>query len=130
MAVSGSKNFAVTRADINEAAFRKLGIFDRGENLSGDDTNAANLALNLMVKEWITEGADIFLRTESTLFLQPDTNSYALSTDEITDSYNETVRRLKDLRRDASNDALDRLPNDGQMPGFDTEYSWPTPGGS
>ena len=38
-----------------------------------------------MIKAWVVEGADIFLRTESILFLQPDIQSYALTTDEITD---------------------------------------------
>ena len=91
MATSGSKNFAITRSSIIEAALRKIGAYDQGESVPGDEVAAANFALNLMVKEWVTEGADLFLRTESTLFLQPDTNSYDLSTDHITDSYVETT---------------------------------------
>lgn len=91
MAVSGSKNYSITGADIKEAALRKLGVYDQGEAIDGDETNAANMALNLMVKEWVADGADLFLRTESTLFLQPDTQSYNLSTDHITDSYVETT---------------------------------------
>lgn len=91
MAVSGSKNFSITRADIVSAALRKVGVYDQGETVPGDEVTAANFALNLMVKEWVTEGADLFLRTESTLFLQPNTNSYTLSTDHITDSYVETT---------------------------------------
>lgn len=91
MAVSGSKNYAITRSDIISAALRKIGVYDSGETISGDDTTTANLALNLMVKEWVTDGADLFLRAESTLFLQPGTKSYSLSTDHITDSYVETT---------------------------------------
>lgn len=91
MAVSGSKNFSITRSDIIEGALRKLGVYDQGEAIDGDETNAANMALNLMVKEWVADGADIFLRTESTLFLQKDQQSYNLSTDNITDSYVETT---------------------------------------
>lgn len=91
MAVSGSKNYAITRSDIIAAALRKLGVYDQGEAIDGNETSAANVALNLMVKSWVAEGADIFLRTESTLFLQPDQKSYALSTDHITDSYVETT---------------------------------------
>lgn len=91
MAVSGSKNYSITRADIIEAALRKLGVYDQGETVDGNETAAANVALNLMVKEWVADGADIFLRTESTLFLQPNQKSYALSTDHITDSYVETT---------------------------------------
>ena len=91
MAASGSKNYAITRSDIIAAALRKLGVFDQGEAIDGNETSAANVALNLMVKSWVAEGADIFLRTESTLFLQPNQKSYALSTDHITDSYVETT---------------------------------------
>ncbi len=50
MALSGSKNFTITRADIIEAAYRKTGDFDIGETIQGDETTAAALSLNLMVK--------------------------------------------------------------------------------
>jgi hypothetical protein len=80
MAVSGSKDYAITRANIIESALRKLGVYDQGESVSGDETAAATMSLNLMVKEWVARGADIWLRDEITLFLQPDTQSYALGT--------------------------------------------------
>ena len=44
------------------------------------ETVAADIALNLMVKAWVIRGADIWLRDEITLFLQPDQQSYALGT--------------------------------------------------
>ena len=91
MAVSGSKNFSITRSDIIAAALRKVGVLDASEGPDGDDTSVASFALNLMIKEWVNDGVDLFLRTESTLFLQPDTKSYTLSTDNITDSYVETT---------------------------------------
>ena len=78
MAVSGSKNYTVTRADIIEAAHRKLGVYDAGDAIDGDQTSASSLALNLLSKEWITRGADIWLRDEITLFLQPDQKVYQL----------------------------------------------------
>jgi len=64
MAVSGSKNYSITRANIVEAALRKLGVYDQGESISGNETAAAS----------------VWLRDEITLFLQPDTQSYALGT--------------------------------------------------
>lgn len=91
MAVSGSKNFAITRSDIIEGALRKIGVIDQGEAIDGNEYLTANIALNLMVKEWVADGADLFLRTESTLFLQPGQRVYNLSTDHITDSYVETA---------------------------------------
>ena len=91
MAVSGSKNYAITRADIIEASLRKLGVFDAGESISGNETSSASIALNLMVKEWVARGVDIWLRDEITLFLQPDTQSYSLGTTYATSSYVETT---------------------------------------
>ena len=91
MAVSGSKNYAITRANIIESALRKIGEFDQGEPVPGDETSAADMALNLMVKEWSARGIDIWLRDEVTLFLQPDTKSYQLGTAHATTSYVETT---------------------------------------
>jgi len=91
MAVSGSKDFEITRSDIIGGALRKIGVYDESDAVSGDATTTANIALNLMIKEYVNEGLDLFLRTESTLFLQPNVQKYLLTTAEITDSYNETT---------------------------------------
>jgi hypothetical protein len=91
MAVSGSKNYSITRANIIEAALRKIGVYDQGESVPGSETDAADIALNLMVKEWVGRGIDIWLRDEITLFLQPDQQSYALGTANATASYVETT---------------------------------------
>jgi hypothetical protein len=80
MAVSGSKDYSITRATIIESSLRKIGEYDAGETIPGDETAAAAVALNLMVKAWVIRGADIWLRDEITLFLQPDTQSYSLGT--------------------------------------------------
>ena len=80
MAVSGSKNYSITRADIIESALRKSGAYDQGEAVSGSETVAADIALNLMVKFFVTQGADLWLRDEIILFLQPDQQSYLLGT--------------------------------------------------
>lgn len=94
MAVSGSKDYSVTRANIIEAALRKIGEYDQGEAISGDETAAASVALNLMIKEWSARGIDIWLRDDVTLFLQPDQQVYSLgpgSSDHATVSHNETT---------------------------------------
>jgi len=91
MAVSGSKNYAITRADIIEGALAKIGEYDAGESVPGDETKRASFALNLMVKEWVARGIDIWLRDEITLFLAADTRSYALGTTNATRSYVETT---------------------------------------
>ena len=91
MAVSGSKNYSVTGAQIIEGALRKIGDYDQGEAVPGDEVATALLSLNLMVKEWSARGIDIWLRDEVTLFLQPNTQSYALGTTHATGSYVETT---------------------------------------
>ena len=78
MAVSGSKNLSITAANIIDAALRKIGEFDQGESTAGAPTSNAKFALNLMVKEMVGRGIDLFLREEVTLFLQPQTQSYSL----------------------------------------------------
>jgi len=93
MATSGSKNFSLTRNDIINAALRKIGEYDKGETPSGPETADASEALNVLVNELAgVHGADIFLRTELTLFLQKGQAKYLLgpSGDHVTESYVET----------------------------------------
>jgi hypothetical protein len=70
MAVSGSKNYSITRAKIIEAALRKIGVYDQGEAIPGSENAAADLSLNLMIKEWAGRGIDIWLRQKITLFVE------------------------------------------------------------
>lgn len=93
MAVSGSKNFAVTRTDVINAAMRKTGFYDAGDPPSADESADAVLALNVMIKEWSAKGIDVPWRETVTLFLQPDTQSYQIgpSGDHATALYRETT---------------------------------------
>jgi len=52
VAVSGSKNYSITRAGIVEAALRKLGVYDQGETISGNETGGMRLlySSNLILK--------------------------------------------------------------------------------
>jgi len=79
MATSGSKNFSLTRNDIINAGLRKIGEYDKGETPSGDETADASEALNVLINELAgVYGADIFLRTEATLFLQKGQAEYGI----------------------------------------------------
>ncbi len=94
MAVSGSKNFSITGADIINSALRKIGEFDAAEDTAGADTKNALLALNLLVKGFSARGADLFIREEVTLFLQPGNKSYSLGSSasgNATTSFTETT---------------------------------------
>lgn len=78
MAVSGSKNYSITRTDLIAGALRKIGEYDVGEAVPGDETDAAAMALELKVKALIARGIDLWLRETVTLFLQPQTQTYSL----------------------------------------------------
>ena len=92
MAVSGSKDYAVTRSDIIASSLRKIGAYDSGDSIPGDENKSAVLSFNLMVKALAARGADIFLREEITLFLQKNQSKYLLgSSAEASTSYNETT---------------------------------------
>ena len=91
MAVSGSKDYSVTGAQLIGKALARIGEYDQGEAIPGDESSSALLALNMMIKEWMARGIDLWLRDEITLFLQPDTKSYALGTTNATLSYSETT---------------------------------------
>lgn len=94
MARSGSKNYSITRGDIIESALLKIGEYDQGDVVPGDEAGTAARTLNLMVKNWTARGADLFLRQTQTLFLQKDAQSYTLGQSgsaEITESYVETT---------------------------------------
>lgn len=92
MATSDSKNYTITANDIIAAALRKTGDYDIGETVNADETSAAMQALNLMVKGWVARSIGLWLRSQETLFLQKNTQSYAIGTTaEMTNSYVETT---------------------------------------
>jgi len=91
MAVSGSKDFTVTRSQIIEGALRKTGNYDQADAIPGEESSDAAFALNMMVKEWVARGIDIWLREDITVFLQPNTRQYQLGTAHATTSYVETT---------------------------------------
>jgi hypothetical protein len=93
MAVSGSKNFTLTRADLIAASLRKVGAGDSGETPDAGEGADAAFALNLMVKEWSARGIDLPWRETITVFLQPNQQSYriGLTGDHATTSYVETT---------------------------------------
>jgi hypothetical protein len=93
MARSGSKNFSYTRNDIINAALRKIGEYDPGETPGGNEVADAAFALNMLVQDYMVEGADIWLREELTLFVQKSQQKYSigLTGDHVTASYVETT---------------------------------------
>jgi hypothetical protein len=105
MTTSGSKNFSLTRNDIINAALRKIGEYDKGETPSGDETADASEALNILINEFAgVYHADIFLRTELTLFIQKGQESYLIgpSGGNVTESYVETTTTAAQVATDTA----------------------------
>lgn len=99
MAVSGSKDFTLTRNEIIDGAIRLLGNDSGGKlGISSQRTEAAE-ALNLIVKGLQTEGIGIWMNVEVAVFFTDDTEYYSLgsSGDHATSSWVKT-----ELSADAS----------------------------
>lgn len=78
MATSGSYNFTVTRDDIIKEAYEKIGVIDPTETPNSDMVVSASRKLNLLAKSWMSKGLNLWRRTEATLFLEADKQSYSL----------------------------------------------------
>lgn len=76
MAGSGIYTLSKTLNDIASEAFDVLQIAADGETLGGDMMGRAKLSLNLMLKEWQTQGMHLWSETEGTLFLTVGQEKY------------------------------------------------------
>ena len=91
MATSGSKNFSITRGGVIRAALKKIGAYDAQEAVPGSEDEDAAIALNLLVKEWSALGLDIWLRSEVTLFLQKNQQSYQIGLNSVDHATTDTI---------------------------------------
>jgi hypothetical protein len=78
MALSGQKTFTLTRDEIINAAFRKIGEYDSNDSATPEELSDAQLALNALVKEWNAEGVGYWLNQRTVLILNQSTQQYAL----------------------------------------------------
>ena len=76
MAVSGTTAFSVNRDQIIQYALRKCGVLELG--VTPDATTVSNtaLALDLMIKSWITKGIKLWTVNEITFALQQNKPVY------------------------------------------------------
>ena len=56
MATSGTYTFSINRDTLVASAFRLLGVFNDGDKAPTSDIANAVQALNLMIKQWMSEG--------------------------------------------------------------------------
>jgi len=94
MALSGSYNYteSITAAQIIALALRRLGVLGIAETINSTEEANALIVLNLLIKEWSAQGADVWLRKKAYLFLENpgEVNEYSVGTSgtaSITSSY-------------------------------------------
>lgn len=78
MATSGSTNFTSTRNDLIYDALRRINAIGENETPSAYDLQLANRVLNRMVKDWEQDGIHLWKKSQATLFLQKDQNTYQI----------------------------------------------------
>lgn len=95
---SGSVDFSVSRDDIVKAALRKIGALSRGQTASAEDISEGAQALNLIVKQWMSNydfapGLKAWTRQRGTIFPELNEHEYTLGPngDHATLSYSSTT---------------------------------------
>jgi hypothetical protein len=79
MAVSGSRNFILTRNEIITQAARNAGVLAKGETISADDVAELAIALNVMVNSWQNENIFLWANTDAAGAITADTAYITLS---------------------------------------------------
>lgn len=93
MSTSGIYTLSKTLNEVAAEAFDILQIGADGETLSGDMIGRAKTSLNLMLKEWQTQGIHLWSYTEGTLFLTVGQEKYDFrdATTHIANEWHETT---------------------------------------
>jgi len=91
MALSETNTFTVTKNEIIELAFARLGVISEGATLTAYQVNRGSQLLNLMIKSWLAKGFRLWKTGRATLFLDSSTNEYILGTANATKSYVNTT---------------------------------------
>ena len=85
MATSGTTTFSVTRNDIITSALRVLGVIEIGAQPDAATIENASLVLNMMMKDWQTDGIKLWTIKELTLPLVQGQLSYNIGPDSSND---------------------------------------------
>ncbi len=74
-------DFNLTRNQIIESAYRKIGLLDSGQVLSGSQQVEGNLALNVVLKDWRNKGIFLWTHLKQTVNLVNADRDYTLGND-------------------------------------------------
>lgn len=78
-----TRDFNLTRNEIIESALRKVGALAPGEVVTGEASNAAQKALNTIVKEWQSKAVFLWTIQEQEITVLSGTNTKVLDQDVI-----------------------------------------------
>jgi hypothetical protein len=93
VATSGSIDFTSSGNQLIEDALIEIGVLDESEAMTAAMAVRGRRTLNLMVKTWQAQGANLWRNTLGYLFLAKSTESYSLGSSgwHATESYVETT---------------------------------------
>lgn len=81
MTTSGTTTYSVTRNDIIYASLRLLGVLEEGAVPNATAIENASLVLNLLIKDWMTDGIKLWTVNEIVLPLVSAKNTYTIGPD-------------------------------------------------
>ncbi len=94
MSVSGTTTFSVTRNDIIAASLRLLGVLEEGAVPNATAIENASLVLNMMLKDWMTDGIKLWTVNEIVLPLVNGQTVYTIGPDVSNDLVTNKPLRL------------------------------------
>jgi hypothetical protein len=87
MAVSETNTFTLTKNEVIEMAFARIGVISEGATLTSYQIDRGSQLLNVMIKSWLAKGFRLWKQERATLFLDASTNEYVLGTANATEDY-------------------------------------------
>lgn len=103
MATSGTTTFSVTRNNIIESSLRLLGVLEEGVQPTAQAIENASMVLNMMLKDWMTDGIKLWTVTELVIPLNANQTTYTIGPSSIYDlNTNKPLRLIQAFLRNIS----------------------------
>ena len=102
MALSASTDFSVDRNTLIKASMRLIGALDPEETPTATEINNASEALNMMLKAWMVDGLQVWIRKTKSITLTASKASYTLGPSGADVTMDRPERVLFLTRKDSS----------------------------
>ena len=104
MATSGTTTFSITRNDLISASLRGLGVLEEGAQPTANMIENASLVLNMMLKDWMTDGIKMWTVEEYIIPLKTNQTDYTIGPSASYDvNKNKPLRVIQAFLRNLSN---------------------------